>query len=251
MAYISLKNVCVTYNPDSPTGGIEALKDISLEIGKGSFVTIIGPSGCGKSTLLYCLGNLLEFTRGSITLDGKTPQEARQKRMFGFVPQEPTLMDWKTVLNNIALPSKLMAIKNNEKITSLIELIGLKGFEKNYPKDLSGGMKQRVSLARALSYSPPVLLMDEPLAALDALLREKMNEELLKIWVQTAVTIILVTHDIPEAVLLSDTVVVLSQRPGKIKEIVTIDLPRPRNRKTLHLSKAHEYIDLLRDLLTY
>jgi len=251
MAYISLKNICVIYNPDSPTGGIEALRDISLEIEKGSLMTIIGPSGCGKSTLLYCLGNLLEFTKGSITIDGKTPQEARENRMFGFVPQEPTLMDWKTVLHNIALPSIIMGIKNNYRISHLIELVGLKGFEKNYPKDLSGGMKQRVSLARALSYNPPILLMDEPLAALDALLREKMNEELLKIWTETGVTIILVTHDIPEAVLLSDRVAVLSQRPGIIKEIVKIDLPRPRSRKTLHLPEAHEYIDQLRDLLTY
>ncbi len=250
MSYIVLKNVFLTYNPDSPGGGIEALTDISFEVVKGSFTSIIGPSGCGKSTLLYCIGNLLQVSRGSIMIDGKPPQEARKNRMFGYVPQDPTLMDWKTVLDNIALPSKIMGIRGNNRISGLIELVGLKGFEKNYPKDLSGGMRQRVSLARALSYSPPILLMDEPLANLDALLRERMNEELLKIWKETGTTIVLITHDISEAVLLSDTVVILSKRPGKVVEIVTIDLPRPRSRKTLHLVEAHDYIDRFRDMLS-
>ena len=250
MSYIVLKNVSLTYNPDSPGGGIEALKGISFEVAKGSFTTIIGPSGCGKSTLLYCVGNLLELTRGSIMIDGKHPQEARKNRMFGYVPQDSTLMDWKTVFENIALPSRIMGIKNNSRISELIELVGLRGFETSYPRELSGGMKQRVSLTRALSYNPPILLMDEPLANLDALLREKMNEELLKIWGETGTTIVLVTHDISEAVLLSDKVVVLSKRPGTIIEIVTIDLPRPRSRKSLHLPEAHAYIDKLRDLLS-
>ncbi len=250
MSYIVLKNVFLTYNPDSLGGGIEALGDISFEVVKGSFTTIIGPSGCGKSTLLYCIGNLLEVTRGSIVIDGKPPEEARKNRMFGYVPQDPTLMDWKTVLENIALPSKIMGIRNNDRISELIDLVGLKGFERSYPKDLSGGMKQRVSLARALSYNPPILLMDEPLANLDALLREKMNEELLKIWQETGTTIILITHDISEAVLLSDKVVILSKRPGRIIEVATIDLPRPRSRKTLHLPEAHAYIDKFRDMLS-
>jgi NitT/TauT family transport system ATP-binding protein len=250
MSYIVLQNVFLTYNPDSSGGGIEALKDISFEVLKGSFTSIIGPSGCGKSTLLYCIGNLLEVTRGSIVIDGKHPQEARKDRMFGYVPQDPTLMDWKTVLENIALPSKIMGIRNADRIAELISLVGLKGFEKNYPKDLSGGMKQRVSLARALSYNPPILLMDEPLANLDALLREKMNEELLKIWKETGTTIVLITHDISEAVLLSDKVVTLSKRPGTIMEIVTIDLPRPRSRKSLRLPQAHAYVDRFRDMLS-
>lgn len=250
MAYISINDVCVTYNPEHPTECVYALKDLNLLVDKDSFVSIIGPSGCGKSTLLYCVGNLLEPTRGSISIDGKSPREARKNRMFGFVPQDPTLMDWKTVFENIALPFKIMGIKDQNRIYDLVELVGLKGFEKNYPKDLSGGMKQRVSLARALSYNPPILLMDEPFAALDALLREKMNEELLKIWRETNTTIILVTHDIPEAILLSDKVMVLSHRPGTLKEIVEIDLPRPRNRKTLNLPEAHGYIDRLRELLS-
>ena len=249
MSYIVLKNVSLTYNPDAPVGGIEALQDISFEVAKGSLTSIIGPSGCGKSTLLYCIGNLLELTMGSIVIDGKHPQEARRNRMFGYVPQDPTLMNWKTVFENIVLPSKIMGIRKNSRISELLELVGLKGFEKNYPRELSGGMKQRVSLARALSYNPPILLMDEPLANLDALLREKMNEELLKIWRETGTTIILVTHDISEAVLLSDKVVILSKRPGRIVEIVTIDLPRPRSRKSLHLAEAHAYIDKFRDML--
>jgi len=250
MSYIVLKNVFLTYHHDSPGGGIEALKDISFEVVKGSFTSIIGPSGCGKSTLLYCIGNLLEPTRGSIVIDGRSPQEARKNRMFGYVPQDPTLMDWKTVSENIGLPSKIMGIKNNNRISELIELVGLNGFEKNYPRELSGGMKQRVSLARALSYNPPILLMDEPLANLDALLREKMNEELLKIWKETGTTIILVTHDISEAVLLSDKVVILSNRPGTILEIETIDVPRPRSRKSLRLPEAHAYVDKFRDMLS-
>lgn len=249
MPYVSIKDVCVTYNPEHPTACVYALQDLSINIDKGSFTSIIGPSGCGKSTLLYCVGNLLEPTKGAVVIDGKSPEEARKERMFGFVPQEPSLMDWKSVFQNIALPFKIMGTKNNERIHHLIDQVGLKGFDKNFPKDLSGGMKQRVSLARALSYRPPVLLMDEPFAALDAILREKMNEELLKIWRQTQTTIILVTHDIPEAILLSDTVVVLTHRPGTLREIVNIDLPRPRNRKTLNLPQAHGYIDRLRELL--
>lgn len=249
MPFISIKNVCVTYNPEHPTECVYALEGLSIVIDKGSFVTVIGPSGCGKSTLLYCVGNLLEPTEGDMSIDGKSPQEARKNRMFGYVPQDPTLMDWKSVFENIALPFKIMGVKDTERIDQLVELVGLKGFEKNYPKDLSGGMKQRVSLARALSYSPPILLMDEPFAALDALLREKMNEELLKIWRKTNTTIILVTHDIPEAILLSDRVIVLTSRPGTLREIVEIDLPRPRTRKTLNLSEAHGYIDRLRELL--
>ncbi len=250
MRYIKLENVCVTYNPETPGREIEALKQIGFEIEKGSFTTIIGPSGCGKSTLLYCCGNLLEPTKGTIAIDGKDPKQARENRMFGYVPQDATLMDWKTVYQNIALPSKIMGVDNHERIADLIRLVGLKGFEKNYPRDLSGGMRQRVSLARALSYGPAILLMDEPLANLDALLREKMNEEILRIWAETGTTIILVTHDIPEAVLLSDKVVALSSRPGTVKEIVQIDLQRPRSRKTLSLSAAHQYIDHLRDLLS-
>lgn len=250
MSYIVVNDVHLTYNPDSPNGGIEALKNISFEVEKGSFVTVIGPSGCGKSTLLYCIGSLLEATRGTLLIDGKNAQEARKGRMIGYVPQSPTLMDWKTVYNNVALPSKLMGIKENDSIPELIKLVGLNGFEDKYPKDLSGGMKQRVSLARALSYKPPILLMDEPFANLDAILREKMNEELLRIWRETRITIVLVTHDIPEAVLLSDTVVVISKRPGTVQEIVKIDLPRPRNRKTLSLPDAHAYIDNFRALLS-
>ena len=173
MPYIKLEDVWVTYNPDAPGREIEALREISFQMEKGSFTTIIGPSGCGKSTLLYCCGNLLEPTKGTIVIDGKDPKEARESRMFGYVPQDATLMDWKTVYQNIALPSKIMGINNDERISDLINLVGLKGFEKNYPKDLSGGMRQRVSLARALSYGPPILLMDEPLANLDALLEKR------------------------------------------------------------------------------
>ena len=136
MSYIVLKNVSLTYNPDAPVGGIEALQDLSFEVAKGSLTSIIGPSGCGKSTLLYCIGNLLELTMGSIVIDGKHPQEARRNRMFGYVPQDPTLMNWKTVFENIVLPSKIMGIRKNNRISELLELVGLKGFEKNYPREL-------------------------------------------------------------------------------------------------------------------
>ncbi len=249
-SYISADDVSVTYSAIGSRKALDALSHVSLEIEKHSIVTFIGPSGCGKSTLLNCVGNLIAPTGGAVRVDGITSKEARLKRLFGLVPQDPTLLDWKPVLENITLPLRVIGKKVDlGEIQKLIDLVGLNGFEKFYPSALSGGMKQRVSIARALSYNPPILLMDEPFGALDALLRDKMNQELLNIWGKTGNTILFVTHDITEAVFLSDQVVVMSARPGRVKEVVTIEIPRPRKTRDLTSSKAHEYTDQLRALL--
>jgi len=248
--FIYLQDVSVIYNADNAEKQFIALSSITLGIKKHSIVTLIGPSGCGKSTLLNCIGNLIEPTRGLVQVGEVTAEEARLKRFFGLVPQDPTLLDWKTVLENIILPLRIIGKKVVlQEVQGLIDLVGLSGFENFYPSALSGGMKQRVSIARALSYNPQILLMDEPFGALDALLRDKMNQELLSIWQKTGSTIIFVTHDITEAVFLSDQVIVMSQSPGRIKEIVPIEIPRPRTTKDLISAKAHAYIDQLRAIL--
>lgn len=249
-SYISVNDVSVIYNATGPHTALAALSHVSFEIEKHSIVTLIGPSGCGKSTLLNCIGNLITPTSGAVLVDGIASKEARLKRFFGLVPQDPTLLGWKAVLENITLPLRIIGKKVDlQEIQKLIDLVGLTGFETFYPSALSGGMKQRVSIARALSYNPPILLMDEPFGALDALLRDKMNQELMHIWEKTGNTIIFVTHDITEAVFLSDQVVVMSARPGRIKQVVPIEIPRPRKPKDLTSSKAHAYTDELRALL--
>jgi NitT/TauT family transport system ATP-binding protein len=249
--YISIQDVSMIYNVDDQDTRVSALSSVSLTIEKHSIVTFIGPSGCGKSTLLNCIGDLIVPTSGVIHVDGISANEARVQRFFGLVPQDATLLDWKTVFENIVLPLRVIGRQiDRQGIEELIDLVGLSGFESFYPAALSGGMKQRVSIARALSYSPPILLMDEPFAALDALLREKMNVEVLRIWQETGNTIIFVTHNITEAVFISDQVVVMSARPGKVKEVVSIDIPRPRTSKDLSSPKAHAFIDMLREILT-
>jgi NitT/TauT family transport system ATP-binding protein len=235
--YISIKEVSVTFNANDPDKQVAALSSISLSIKKHSIVTLIGPSGCGKSTLLNCIGDLLKPTTGVILVNGLSAQEARLKRFFGLVPQDATLR---------VIGKKV----NTKEIKKLTDLVGLRGFENFYPGALSGGMKQRVSIARALSYRPPILLMDEPFGSLDALLRYKMNQELLRICEETGNTVIFVTHDIQEAVFISDQVLVMTSRPGKIKEAVFIDMPRPRTTKDLSSPEAHMYVDQLRAILT-
>lgn len=248
--YISIQDVSMIYNVDDLDSRVAALSSISLTIKKHSIVTLIGPSGCGKSTLLNCIGNLIAPTNGVIYVDGISTKEARVKRFFGLVPQDPTLFDWKTVFENIVLPLRIIGKHiDRQEIEKLIDLVGLGDFESFYPAALSGGMKQRASIARALSYNPPILLMDEPFAALDALLRERMNMEVLRIWQETGNTIIFVTHNISEAVFISDQVVVMSARPGKVKKVVSTDIPRPRTSKDLSSPKAHAFIDMLRDIL--
>ncbi len=210
---------------------LQALADISLDVAEGEFVSLIGPSGCGKSTLLRLIGDLLQPTSGLVEVRGKPASEARRHRDYGMVFQSPVLYDWRTVERNVQLPLELMKVskaERNSRTRELLELVGLREFGSRYPWELSGGMQQRVSIARALSFRPSILLMDEPFGALDEMTRERLNLELLSIWSQTDTTVVFVTHSIPEAVFLSDRIVVMTPRPGRIEHIVQMDLPRPR-----------------------
>lgn len=232
---------------------LEVLRDVNFSVKRGSVVAIIGPSGCGKTTLLNCIGGLFTVNAG-LTVDGKTPDEARRERYFGLVPQESCLFEWKTVFQNIILPFAVFGqhIPRREvksRVDAIIRLVGLAGFEDYYPHALSGGMKQRVSLARALCFEPPILLMDEPFGALDAITREQMNFEVLRIWSEVKNTMVLVTHDVTEAVLLADRVFCITQRPGRIKEVVEIEIARPRGREVIDSPSLHEYARYLRRLL--
>lgn len=211
-----------------------ALNNISLHISKGEIVSIIGPSGCGKTTLLRLIAGLISPSSGRISVDGLTPGAARMARKFAVVFQDPTLLPWRTVLKNIQLPAEILEDGSvmTSKAEDLIKLVGLNGFEHAFPRELSGGMRARVAIARALSYHPGILLMDEPFGALDEITREKLNIELLRIWRETGVSLVIVTHAISEAVFLSDRVIVLSTRPGEIVEEKVIACPRPRSADT-------------------
>lgn len=245
---VSYQNVRKEYSD----GDVIALTDIDLDIEDGEFVTFVGPSGCGKTTLLHLTAGLLEPTRGSITVDGANVQsEAHEKHRLGLVFQQPILLEWRTVLKNVMLPVEIL-VENDaldedketyrQRAEDLLELVGLEGFEDSYPKELSGGMQQRVAICRSLVYDPPVLLMDEPFGALDAFTREKLNEELLRIWDETGKTVLFVTHDLEEAIFLSDKVVVLSTRPGEILEVIDVDLSRPRNDDTRTEERYQELV---------
>lgn len=221
----------------------QALKDFSLSIGKGEFIAIVGPSGCGKSTLLDIISGIVKAESGSISIDGKVVNGPALDR--GFVMQGYALFPWRTIRKNVEFGLELKKVpkKERNKISDeFIELIGLKGFENRYPHELSGGMKQRVAIARSLAYDPEVLLMDEPFAAVDAQTRETLQDELMRIWDKTNKTIIFVTHSIEEAVLLADRVVVMTKNPGTIKEIVNIDLPRPRTNSDMRASADYNSI---------
>lgn len=225
---------------------ITALEDVSYSIEPGRFVSLLGPSGCGKTTLLRLIGGLEEPSKGRISVQGKTTAEALRDRTFGFMFQDPTLLPWRTVEANASLLLDVTGQQHHrERVSRLLDTVGLSGFESEFPSQLSGGMRQRVALARALALEPKVLLMDEPFAALDAITRDRMGEELLRIWDGTK-TVIFVTHSIPEAVLLSDRVVVLSARPGRIVADVDIDLPQPRSAEARDLPEFQQYTALLR-----
>ena len=209
---------------------IAALKDVSLGIARNEFVTLVGPSGCGKSTLLRIAAGLILPTRGMARIDGTPVRAPRDETAMVF--QSPTLLPWATVLDNVLFPLRMMGRMgpdSAERARELVRLVGLQGFEHKSPRELSGGMQQRVAICRALIHEPQVLLMDEPFGALDALTREELTLELLRIWETTPKTIVFVTHSIPEAVLLADRVAVMSARPGRIAEIIDVPLPRPRS----------------------
>lgn len=224
---------------------VQALTHINLDVRQSEFISIIGPSGCGKSTLLRILANLDTPSSGSILWENSADH-------IGFVFQDATLLPWKNVKQNAKFPlevKKMLDADTLSNLDKLLELAGLKGFENAYPRELSGGMKQRVSIVRALSYNPDVLLMDEPFGALDALTRDKMGLELLRIWTETKKTVLFVTHSISEAVFLSDRVIVMSPRPGKIDEIIDIQLPRPRTVELKETPEFAGYVKRLREVL--
>jgi NitT/TauT family transport system ATP-binding protein len=227
-----------------------ALEGIDLEIARGEFLSLIGPSGCGKSTLLRVIGDLVPPTRGDVIVNGKPAERARQDRDYGMVFQAPVLFEWRTVEDNVKLPLEILGRGSAERATraaEMLQLVELTEFARHYPYQLSGGMQQRVAIARALSFEPAILLMDEPFGALDEMTRERMNSEVLRIWERTGTTIVFVTHSIPEAVFLSSRVVVMSARPGRITDVVTIDLPRPRNEETRESRRYFELVTAVRE----
>jgi NitT/TauT family transport system ATP-binding protein len=233
-------------------GGVVALEGIDLEVGAGEFVSLIGPSGCGKSTLLRIVGDLTEPTDGEVVVNGKPARRARIDRDYGIVFQDAVLYDWRTVAKNIALPLEMLGWerrRRSDRVGEMLELVELTGFESHHPWQLSGGMQQRVAIARALSFDPALLLMDEPFGALDEMTRERLNMELLRIWEQAGSTIVFVTHSIAEAVFLSTRVVVMSPRPGRIADVVPIDLARPRTVETREQPRFFELVTQVRELL--
>jgi NitT/TauT family transport system ATP-binding protein len=208
---------------------VHALSKVNLDVQEGDFVSFIGPSGCGKTTLLRVIADLEQATSGTITVNGMTPQEARLKRAYGYVFQAPALYPWRTVERNVGLPLEIMGMDDAPgRIARNLELVNLKGFEKKFPWQLSGGMQQRVSIARALAFDPKLLLMDEPFGALDEIVRDKLNQQLLELWDRTGKTVVFVTHSIPEAVFLSTKIVVMSPRPGRIIDVIETSFPRQR-----------------------
>jgi NitT/TauT family transport system ATP-binding protein len=233
-------------------GGLTALQDINVEVGRGEFVSLIGPSGCGKSTLLRIVGDIIEPTTGSVTVNGKPARRARLDHDYGIVFQSPVLYDWRTVTKNIALPLEMLGwdrSRRSKRVKEMLELVELENFGNHHPWQLSGGMQQRVSIARAFSFSPALLLMDEPFGALDEMTRERLNMELLQIWAETGSTVIFVTHSIQEAVFLSTQVAVMSARPGRIAGIVPIDLPQPRTATTREEPRFFELVTEVRERL--
>lgn len=225
-------------------GPVHALSNINLTIKRGEFVSFIGPSGCGKTTLMRVVADLEQPTSGIVTVNGKTPEQARLDRSYGYVFQAAALFPWRTIENNISLPLEVMGYSAAERkvlIEKNLALVNLTGFEKKFPWQLSGGMQQRASIARALSFDPDMLLMDEPFGALDEIVRDHLNEQLLKLWAATQKTVIFVTHSIPEAVFLSTKIVVMSPRPGRIHEIIDCDLGPDR---TLDIRESEAFIKI-------
>ena len=226
---VEAKGLGLTFHTND--GPVVALTDVNLDIGKGEFVSFIGPSGCGKTTFLRVIADLEQPTSGSIRINGMSPEEARAKRSYGYVFQAPALFPWRTIENNVALPLEIMGFADAEKrerIKRTLTLVNLSGFEKKYPWQLSGGMQQRASIARALAFDADLLLMDEPFGALDEIVRDHLNFELLKLWAATNKTIAFVTHSIPEAVYLSTKIVVMSPRPGRVTDVIESTLPAER-----------------------
>ena len=239
---ISAKSLDLTFQTND--GPVHALKDVNLNITKGEFVSFIGPSGCGKTTFLRVMADLDQPTDGTITINGVSPKAARESRAYGYVFQSAGLYPWRTIGKNIRLPLEIMGIskpEQKERVEKVLKLVELEDFEKKFPWQLSGGMQQRASIARALAFDADILLMDEPFGALDEIVRDYLNEQLLKLWHSTEKTICIVTHSIPEAVYLSTKIVVMSPRPGRIIDIIESDLP---DKRPLEIRDTKEFIDI-------
>ncbi len=239
---IKVENLSLTFQTaDAP---VYALSEVNLTINAGDFVSFIGPSGCGKTTLLRVIADLEHQTAGAISVNGVSPEEARRDRAYGYVFQAPALYPWRTVERNVMLPLEIMGMSSaerQERAARYLDLVNLGGFEKKFPWQLSGGMQQRVSIARALSFEPELLLMDEPFGALDEITRDHLNEQLLRLWERTGKTVVFVTHSIPEAVFLSSKIVVMSPRPGRIIDIIDCNLPPDRS---LDSRESNEFAEI-------
>jgi len=239
---IDIRQLSLTF--ETADGPVQALSGIDLRVERGAFVSLIGPSGCGKTTLLRVIADLERPTAGSILVNGVSPEEARTGRAYGYVFQSSALYPWRTIARNVALPLEVMGVpaaERNDRVRKNLDLVNLSGFDRKFPWQLSGGMQQRASIARALSFDPALLLMDEPFGALDEIVRDHLNEQLLELWAKTRKTVIFVTHSIPEAVFLSTRIVVMSPRPGRICDVIENDLPHER---TLDIRETPEFLRL-------
>jgi len=239
---IEVEDLSLTF--ETADGPVYALSEVNLTVNAGDFVSFIGPSGCGKTTLLRVIADLERQTAGRISVNGVTPEAARLNRAYGYVFQAPALYPWRTVERNVMLPLEIMglgAAERRDRAARYLDLVNLKGFEKKFPWQLSGGMQQRVSIARALCFEPDLLLMDEPFGALDEITRDHLNEQLLRLWERTGKTVVFVTHSIPEAVFLSSKIVVMSPRPGRIIDVIDCDLPRDR---TLDVRESQDFAEI-------
>ena len=241
-AVIEARGLGLTF--ETSDGPVHALEDVNLSINKGDFVSFIGPSGCGKTTFLRVAADLEVPTAGTITVNGMSPHDAREARAYGFVFQAAGLFPWRTIAGNIRMPLEIMGYgraEQRERVSRVLEMVELAGFENKYPWQLSGGMQQRASIARALAFDADLLLMDEPFGALDEIVRDKLNEQLLELWERTGKTIAFVTHSIPEAVYLSTRIVVMSPRPGRVTDVIESHLPRER---PLHIRESKDFLDI-------
>jgi NitT/TauT family transport system ATP-binding protein len=247
---IKIEDLSMVYQDKNGGEPVTALKNVNLEIKEGEFISLLGPSGCGKTTLLRIIADLLQPSSGKVTVRGQSPREVRLQKKYGIVFQNPVLYDWRTVRRNVCMPMELLGMPKPERtkrVTEMLDLVGLTNFGKHYPYELSGGMQQRVGIARALAINPEILLMDEPFSALDEFTREKLHEDLLEIWTKTKKTVVFVTHNISEAVFLSDKVVVLSPHPGRVSAVIDIDIPRPRNMESKQSKQFYDYITKIRN----
>jgi NitT/TauT family transport system ATP-binding protein len=245
---VDVRDVSLTFS--TADGDVQALSGINLQIADGEFVSFIGPSGCGKTTLMRLIADLEKPTAGTLLVNGVSPEEARLRRAYGYVFQAPALFPWRTIEKNVMLPLEVMGFserERRERATQYLSLVNLSGFERKFPWQLSGGMQQRVSIARALSFDPGLLLMDEPFGALDEIARDHLNEQLLELWDKTGKTVVFVTHSISEAVFLSTRIVVMSPRPGRIVDVIDCDLPR---RRPLEIRETPEFLRIAQRVRT-